>query len=1036
MKLLRSVVLLFVISLILVSNQVSAETISLADNSSKITDKEFLKIDKVIEKYMEKGKIPGLSVVVVQGDREIFTESYGYADVNSKRSVTLDTLFELGSNSKAFTGMAILKLAEEGSIDLNAPVQKYLPWLEMKYSGEYGSQYVDDYVDVTISQFLYHTSGIPFKTIGQIPESSREDALEQTVKTLINQELDFYPGTKFQYATLNYDVLGQVISEVTKMSYEEYIMKQIIEPLGLHHTQVDPRNQEELDNLATGYKYNYFQAREYDAPEYRGNLPAGYILTNAIDLAKWMKLQLGIKSENVSESYKKLFELSHLPDRSVAPMPDGSSYAAGWTIVQSGDGEWRHSGENPNFSSYITLRPGEQLGVGVLANISSSFTYAIGQDVMNILAGRKQIKNVSDSAQYYDKVAVLALIVSITMILSIVSLLVVCAHQIVKKQRRRVKTIKRICFESFYILIFLSGLGYCLYELPNLMFFDLPWSFVKVWAPSSIMPAVIAVFIAIFGFCLLFMMTGIYPKENEKSLFLVSVLSIVSGLGNALLIIIINETFARDIEKFQYALMLFFLMGLILYVVGQRLVRVRLLKITNQIVYEKRITLIKEIQEAPYEKIQRLEDGKIHAGLNNDTETMSVVANLIVTAFTSVVTLIVCFIYIGLINFYGFLLSFGIIVLAALCYFMVGKYANHIYEHTRDIQNAFFRYINDLIGGFKVLKINQKKQDEFGSDMVKKCEEYRDQKVKAALAFANVFVAGELLFTVVIGIVVFVFPVVFKDMESLQLRNYIFIFLYMTGPVNSVLSIIPELIRTNVSYKRINSLIQELSNHEKTSAEVVKSESSIHLKLENVSYSYANESGNQFKVGPIKCEFRSGEVTFITGGNGSGKTTLGHILTGLYHPISGNVYLNDIKITPEQLSQNYSAVFNDYYLFTKLYGIQYEEKANEIEKYLKILRIEDKVSINDGFFSTTQLSTGQRKRLALLLTYLEDRDIYFFDEWAADQEPVFREFFYNDLLQDLREKGKCIIVITHDDRYFDKADKIMEMELGQIKRAS
>ncbi|MEC3134274.1 ATP-binding cassette domain-containing protein, partial [Bacillus cereus] len=135
----------------------------------------------------------------------------------------------------------------------------------------------------------------------------------------------------------------------------------------------------------------------------------------------------------------------------------------------------------------------------------------------------------------------------------------------------------------------------------------------------------------------------------------------------------------------------------------------------------------------------------------------------------------------------------------------------------------------------------------------------------------------------------------------------------------------------------------------------------------------------------------------------------------------------------EELNQYYSAILSDFHVFDRLYGINTEGMKAEIDHYLELLQLSDKVGIENGRFTTTQLSTGQKKRLALLVTYLEDRPILLFDEWAADQDPGYRRFFYEELLPQMRAKGKCIIAITHDDQYFHLADKLIVMEMGTVK---
>jgi putative ATP-binding cassette transporter len=257
----------------------------------------------------------------------------------------------------------------------------------------------------------------------------------------------------------------------------------------------------------------------------------------------------------------------------------------------------------------------------------------------------------------------------------------------------------------------------------------------------------------------------------------------------------------------------------------------------------------------------------------------------------------------------------------------------------------------------------------------------------------------------------------------------------MTGPINGILRIIPYLFGIRISWNRMNALIAEVDQVAAPNSvkESDKREGDrISVQLENIEYEYQDDD-KIFKVGPINHEFRSGEIVFITGGNGSGKTTLAKLLTGLYEPHKGRVLINGTEVSRNELGGHYSNVFSDFYLFRKLYGVDHTNKHDEIERYLDLLQIKDKLIINDGVFSTVKLSTGQRKRLALLVSYLEDRKIFIFDEWASDQDPEFRRFFYQDLLHELKQRGKCVIVITHDDRYFHVADTVLKLHMGQIE---
>lgn len=206
------------------------------------------------------------------------------------------------------------------------------------------------------------------------------------------------------------------------------------------------------------------------------------------------------------------------------------------------------------------------------------------------------------------------------------------------------------------------------------------------------------------------------------------------------------------------------------------------------------------------------------------------------------------------------------------------------------------------------------------------------------------------------------------------------------------------------------------------------------MKLRNMSYVYEGD-GTGFKIGPINIDIRRGETTFIVGGNGSGKSTLSKIISHHYLPSEGTIYFDDIEINNSTLSSARSrifAIFSDYYLFDRILFNDCDSLKNQINEYLIALELDEKVSFDNGRFSTLKLSDGQRRRLALLIAFVEDKDCYIFDEWAADQDPIFKEIFYCKILKNLKQKGKAVVVITHDDRYFHIADQMIAMENGKV----
>ena len=271
------------------------------------------------------------------------------------------------------------------------------------------------------------------------------------------------------------------------------------------------------------------------------------------------------------------------------------------------------------------------------------------------------------------------------------------------------------------------------------------------------------------------------------------------------------------------------------------------------------------------------------------------------------------------------------------------------------------------------------------------------------------------------------------------LTGYTLTIMYMMGPLEFVLNFVPNLTRANVAMKKIDAITDSLDEQFVTEAaadaEVKPSWNS--LELAGIQHTYRRENEEaEFSLGPLDLSLRPGELVFITGGNGSGKTTLAKLLVGLYIPQQGEIRLDGQPITDERRDnyrQLFSVVFSDFYLFENLLGLSDFNIDTKAQEYLAKLQLDRCVQIKDRTLSTLELSQGQRKRLALLTAYLEDRPIYVFDEWAADQDPQFKEIFYFELLGRLKAAGKTAIVISHDDRYYHVADRVIKLNYGLIE---
>jgi putative ATP-binding cassette transporter len=262
------------------------------------------------------------------------------------------------------------------------------------------------------------------------------------------------------------------------------------------------------------------------------------------------------------------------------------------------------------------------------------------------------------------------------------------------------------------------------------------------------------------------------------------------------------------------------------------------------------------------------------------------------------------------------------------------------------------------------------------------------------------------------------------------------------GPLAGVLSSLSLFGRASVALKKVDALGMSLAAQSTEVCSLDRPECDItfsRIELANVTHSYHHEKDDShFVLGPINLRFRPGELVFLVGGNGSGKSTLAKIVTGLYAPESGEIRLDGETITDnnrDDYRQLFSSVFGDFYLFENLLGLESHNVDEQAQFYLEQLHLNHKVKVKDGVLSTTAVSQGQRKRLALLTAYLEDRPFYLFDEWASDQDPYFKDVFYTQLLPELKARGKTVLVISHDDRYFHIADRVVKLDYGKLDNA-
>ncbi len=421
--------------------------------------------------------------------------------------------------------------------------------------------------------------------------------------------------------------------------------------------------------------------------------------------------------------------------------------------------------------------------------------------------------------------------------------------------------------------------------------------------------------------------------------------------------------------------------------------------------------------------------------IGREAQVLSTSIPLLVGAFTSLSIVIFLIIYTAFISFTAFV----ILSISTLIIFLITSRALMV-SH-RNIMKAWqgetvnFSLYNDFLFGFQEIKVNTERSKAITSELIQLTKKSLKEKTDALVDITNFFAFLQTMLYILIGIMVFVVPMLSEHFGN-DITQVATTTLFLVSSLSATIQIIPSISQANVSAMHLLLIEEELKKEANGFIDQISIDEKIEsITLENILFDYKqSENTSNFTLGPINFHFAKGKIYFIRGSNGSGKTTLLRLLVGLIQPEHGTVSVNGKKLTKNMLEayrNKFAIVFNNFYLFKKLYGIaNYEDKY--FDEILSLMEMKEKVSIDRGQFSDLKLSTGQRKRIALMVALFENKDFIILDEWAADQDPEFRKKFYTKILPMLKNQGKTIIALTHDDAYYDVADKIIVLDNGKM----
>ncbi len=528
-------------------------------------------------------------------------------------------------------------------------------------------------------------------------------------------------------------------------------------------------------------------------------------------------------------------------------------------------------------------------------------------------------------------------------------------------------------------------------------------------------------------------------KEIDLRAVFILIMTIVYGAAHATLNMIISES-AEEV-----------IIGNVpLYYIPYFLIMLGILLVTKRIALRKVATLVQErleayrikisnrIRQAELMQFESLDRGDIYTKLTIDIQKISwaAQAGIRISGGLIIIIFVLCFIF--FLSIYAGLILAFLLTAGSIIYFSQEAAIRKAIHAASSKETKLFDDFGHVLDGFKELKISHAKSRDLFHNFLKPLLT-TVKKLRMRVGYEQVkliLYAFFVIFYLVLGSIVFILPLEIPVSVKFKVMA---LSAFLWNPIGLVTISIPELLQANVAAERLQYLERQLEGPDEPRESISRNQvQTFHdfkiIQIQDIRFDYTDRDGKSiFSVGPISLTLKPGEVLFLAGGNGSGKSTLLKMLTGLYPPQSGAITIDGTEIRLTEHRYLFSVVFADCHLFDGLYGIEHID-AKKVNELLRRTGIAHKVRWQADRLCHSGLSTGQTKRLALLIALMENKPIYVFDEWAAEQDPEFRKSFYETFLPELKARGKTIIAATHDDRYFHLADQVVKMEYGKISR--
>ena len=530
------------------------------------------------------------------------------------------------------------------------------------------------------------------------------------------------------------------------------------------------------------------------------------------------------------------------------------------------------------------------------------------------------------------------------------------------------------------------------------------------------------------------MLRFLWSHAPQRLKYAVLLLALLAGLSRDWLMLVVNKAAAAPVDQTISYWLPLFLVTFVLVLGSAFTYAVLVQVVTTRVVNNVRLKLIGGLLKAQPSFVDRREHGALYHILTTD---VSAVAGFTSTLLNLLPAFIFLCIAIPQVFYYSMVSGFFVVLVmigGVLAYHLQQRTMAKLNDDARALEVAYFERVSEMLKGFRELRLHQPRQRSFSSDILQVLERLRGLLIKVTRIFETSESAVQGLKFMLFAAIVFLVPYLVRT-DNVITFQILTLVLFSLMPFEQIVTSYPAVIGTLVSYMRINDLATELNVIERVVERPVDFAPPFKtISLRDVETRYNSRETSSFALGPLDFELKSGEVVFLVGSNGSGKTTFMNVLCGLLDPTSGTMKVDGQPLAPDDMGgyrAQFSAIFTQFHVFRQLYGLEgvTPEQADEMIERVGLTGI---TQIRSEGISRLDLSAGQKRRLALAIALLEDRNVLVLDEFVADQDPEKRDYFFRTLVPWLKAQGKTVVVSTHDLAWLDCCDRVITFENGKM----